>query len=72
MKKKRLILLLILLIILLVPIPIYIKDGGTVEYKSILYSVSKVHRLKESFVSEEYEVGLIIKILGLEIFNNVK
>ena len=81
MKKKIIILIIvILLFILLVPIPMHLKDGGTVEYKALLYTVSKGHSLKpipiEEMEKEEnnkgYEDGIIIEILGFEIYNNVK
>lgn len=47
-----------------------LKDGGTVEYRAILYSVWDVHRLA---LDEKtgYEEGLIVEILGIEVFNNV-
>lgn len=73
MKKKILIVVIIvLLLILLIPIPMHLKDGGTVEYKALTYKVSKVHRLP-MYLNEnyKYEEGLIIEILGFEIFNNV-
>lgn len=71
MKKKILILVAIVLaFILFCPIPSYLKDGGTVEYRAILYSVWDVHRLA---LDEKtgYEEGLIVEILGIEVFNNV-
>ena len=72
MKKKTTIIVIIaLLIILLIPIPMHLKDGGTVEYKALLYKVSKVHRLTGN-IEKMYEDGTIIEILGIEIFNNVK
>ena len=47
-----------------------LKDGSTVEYRAILYSVWGVHRLA---LDEKagYEEGLIVEILGIEVFNNV-
>lgn len=76
MKKTTIIVVsVILAIFLLLPLPLRLKDGGTVEYKAILYKVSVVH----SFASEEerangkmYNEGVIVKILGFEVFNNVK
>lgn len=71
MKKKTIIIIVIaVLLILLVPRPMYLNDGGTVEYKALTYKVLKVHRLTGK-VDKEYEDGIIIKILGIEIFNNV-
>lgn len=72
MKKKTTIIIIIaLLLILLIPIPMHLKDGGTVEYKALLYKFSKVHRLTGN-IEKMYEEGVTVEILGLEIFNNVK
>lgn len=72
MKKKTTIIVIIaLLIILLIPIPMHLKDGGTVECKALLYKVSKVHRLTGN-IEKMYEEGVTVEILGLEIFNDVK
>ena len=49
MKKKKIILIIaiIIFILMLIPIPIRLKDGGSIEYKSILYKYTKIHRLNE-------------------------
>lgn len=71
MKKKIITAICILLVIvLLIPIPMRMKDGGTVKYQAVLYSISDVHRLAPSNVSG-YEDGIIIEILGMQIYNNV-
>ena len=71
MKKKIAIIICVLLAIaLLFPIPLRMKDGGTVKYQAVLYSISDVHRLAPSEDSG-YEDGIIIEILGMQIFNNV-
>ena len=60
----------LIIIILLVPIPLRLKDGGTVKYQALLYSILDVHRI--SHASEDgYEDGLMIEILGMTIYNNV-
>lgn len=75
--KKR-ILVGIILIVLMFPIRHQLKGGGTVEYKALLYKVSKVHSLisieemKEEGKVKEYDEGIVINILGFEIINNVK
>ena len=72
MKKKAIIVLCVLLLaVLLVPIPLRLKDGGTIKYQALLYSVSEVHRLAPSKASG-YEDGVIIEILGMQICNNVE
>lgn len=68
MKKKLIIGIIIsILLILLIPIPNHLKDSGTVEYKSLTYKVSKIHKRSET----EHQDGTVIEIFGKEIFNNV-
>jgi len=71
-KMKRLLagICIALALVLLVPIPLRLKDGGTVEYRAVLYSVKDVHRLALE-TENGYLEGTIIEILGLEVFNNV-
>ena len=72
MKKKTIIIIIIvILFVLLIPIPMHLNDGGTIEYKALTYKISKVHRLTGD-LEKEYEDGIIIEILGMKIFNNVK
>ena len=52
-----------------------LKDGGTIEYKALLYKVSNVHSLasmEDMETGKEYNEGTIIEILGFEIYNSVK
>jgi len=79
MKKKVLVAVVIVVsIILLFPTRNQLKDGGTVEYQSLVYKISKVKRLISEEQAEKkgkvknYDRGIIIEILGFEIFNNVK
>ena len=74
MKKKVIIgICIVLIAILLIPIPMRLKDGGTVEYNAILYSIADVHRLNPDIESDQpYLEGMIVKILGVEVFNKVK
>lgn len=55
---------------LLIPIPIYLKDGGTVEYKALTYVISKIHRLNSNS-NRGFADGIIIEILGIKIYDNV-
>ena len=68
MKKKIIIIACVILVIMLIPVRLQLKDGGTVEYKSILYKVSKVHRL----IDNGYDIGTEIRILGFKVFDNVE
>ena len=73
MKKWNVAIICILLaIVLLVPISLWLKDGGTVEYKALVYRVLKVHRLAPIESGKEYEEGIIIKVLGIEVYNDVE
>lgn len=75
MKKKAILIMAVLLaIVLFFPIPLRLRDGGTVQYKAILYTVSDIHSLatiEEQESGKEFNEGIIIEILGFEIFNNV-
>ena len=74
MKKKVMIGICVLLaIVLLVPIPMRLKDGGTVAYHAVLYQVEDVHRLGAVDMAEdEYLEGMIVRILGMEVYNSVE
>ena len=73
MKKKRILLIVIIiiaLIILLVPIPRYLNDGGSVEYRALLYKITDYHQIAP--VGSDYIEGIGIEIFGIEVFNNTK
>ena len=74
MKKKVMIGICVLLaIVLLVPIPMRLKDGGTVVYHAVLYQVEDVHRLGAvDTARDEYLEGMIVRILGMEVYNSVE
>ena len=72
MRKKILKVIMILFVAgLMIPIPLRLKDGGTVKYQAVLYSISDVHRLAPTDNDVVFENGIIIEILGKEVFNNV-
>lgn len=56
--------------ILLIPIPFRLKDGGTIEWKSLTYKISKVHKLNNESETG-YEDGIIVEILGHTVYDNV-
>ena len=74
MKKKVMIGICVLLAtVLLVPIPMRLKDGGTVVYHAVLYQVEDVHRLGAvDTAGDEYLEGMIVRILGIEVYNSVE
>lgn len=59
-------------ILCLIPARMYLEDGGTVVYKAVLYEVEDVHRIgAEDTAEDEYLEGTIVKILGMEVYNDV-
>lgn len=74
MKKKAMIGICVLLaIVLLVPIPMRLKDGGTVVYRAVLYQVEDVHRLGAvDTAGDEYLEGMIVRILEMKVYNSVE
>ncbi len=71
-KKLALIVTGILLLACLFPMPNHLKDGGTVEYRALLYTVSRVRRLNDLDAERPYQEGTIVKVLGIELYNNVE
>ena len=72
MKKKIITMVVIIIaIILLFPLPMRLKDGGSIEFKALLYTVTKYHKLSGN-PNQMYIDGLGIEILGMEIYNSAK
>lgn len=71
MKKAMRIVCILLAVLLLFPFPIQQKDGGTVVYAAALYKVYDVHRADEN-AAGGFREGIVVEILGIEVFNNVK
>ncbi len=75
MKKKNIVIIIVILLLIILLFPIQInklKDGGSIEFKTLLYSVTKYHKLAPENSDTEYIDGIGIKILGMEIFNNTE
>ena len=71
MKKGFIIACLLITLVCLIPFPSQAKDGGTIHYDAILYDVYDVHcfSLEEG---KDFDEGIVVEILGYEIFNNVR
>jgi len=70
-KKLKIIVPLIIAIVLLVPIKSYAKDGGTVKYDAILWSVTKHHSIAhDSAGNDGYNTGTTIRILCFEVYSD--
>ncbi len=71
MKKAIIIVLILVAFILLFPIRGQFKDGGSVEYRAILYTVYNVHsEYSRPDTGMHYVEGTIIEILGYQVYNN--
>ena len=60
----------LLALILLIPIPMRMKDGGSVEYRAILYKVVDVRRI-DAQSPDGYIDGTIVEVLGMEVYRDV-
>lgn len=76
MKKKFIkIVVVIVLVLLLFPFNIqFLKDGGSKYFRSLTYEIIKIHRLTdvEGAKCDAYVDGLIIKVLGFDVYNSFK
>ena len=71
MKKKTFVVIamIVVLVILLTPIRMNLKDGGSVRYKSLIYEVTKIHKLASDVDGvKPYIDGFEVKILGMTVF----
>ena len=68
-KKLAVIAAVVVLLVLFTPIRMNLKDGGSVRYKSLVYEVTKIHRLSHDVVGvKPYIDGFEIKILGMTVY----
>ncbi len=58
----------VVLAILLFPKVIALNDGGTKIYKSLIYEITKVHKIREGGYLVE---GTIIKIFGKQVYCDI-
>ena len=70
MKSKKIWILIIVItsLILLFPIPMRLRDGGSIRFQALLYNITIYHQLNHQ-VESGYVDGIGIEILGIEIFN---
>lgn len=61
----------IIMIILLVPLPMRLKDGGSIRFQSVLYSVTKINRLNEDINSENIR-GWEVEVFNMKVYSNIK
>lgn len=77
MKRIIAIICALLLLFLLIPQRHNVNDGGTVIYKSVVYTVYDMHKIESVGPTDEngknpatYIDGIIVEILGYEVYNN--
>lgn len=70
MKNGVILVLGILLAVLLIPIPMRMKDGGSVEYRAVLYKIVDMHRI-DTQSPDGYIDGTVVEILGMEVYRDV-
>ena len=71
-RLKWLIPLIIILAILFTPVPLRMKDGGSVTYTAITYQVTDYHCHAEVDGIGGYTEGFRVVILGVEILERTK
>ncbi len=71
MKKKVIVIVIVIVfLVLFVPIPMHLKDGGTVEYKALTYKVSKIHRTNPHSLTG-YEDGIVVEVFGIKVYEKI-
>ncbi len=66
----KLILGILLAAVLLIPIPMRMRDGGSVEYRAVLYKIVDMHRI-DTQSPDGYIDGTVVEILGMEVYRDV-
>jgi len=72
MKNKKVVVLIVVVIalILLFPIPMRLRDGGSIRFQALLYNVTIYHQLNHR-VESGYVDGIGIEILGVKVLNTI-
>lgn len=70
MKNKKITIgvIIVIAVILLFPIPLRLKDGGSIKFKAMLYSITKYHQINPE-LNCGYVDGIEIKILGRKVLD---
>ncbi|MDE6538601.1 MAG: hypothetical protein K2K66_00275 [Ruminococcus sp.] len=69
-KKLKIIIPLIIAIILLVPVKECAKDGGTIKYNAVLWSVTKHHSAHDLEGRHGYYTGTTVRILCFKVYSD--
>ncbi len=71
-RTKAWILLAAVIIAMLIPMQSGYKDGGTVKYQAVLYSVTKWHELTIEDHRNGYTTGTTVRVLFWEVYRDVE
>ena len=71
-RRKAWILLIAVVIAMLIPMRTQYKDGGTVTYRAVLYSVTKRHALAVENHRTGVRTGTEVRVLFWEVYNDVE
>ena len=70
MKKMYIILAVIALITLIIPIPKTLDNNGSVEFKALIYKVTKLRKYNENAISS-YNNELTVEIFGMKVYEKI-
>ena len=70
-KVRNILIILAVFVISCIPVKQHIKDGGSIRYQAILYSVTKVHELPHE-LDGDFVTGIRINILGIPVIDTTK
>lgn len=70
--KIKTIIVVVICAVLLIPIPVGYKDGGTVEYNAVLWSVRKERSLFVENRIYGYNIGTIVRVLLWRVYDDVR
>ena len=71
-RKRLFIITIVILLVLLIPIPSWARDGGTVRYRAIVYTVTNYHSFWYEDGYDGFLVGTRIDIFNRTVFENVR
>ncbi len=71
-RRKAWILLILVVIAMLIPMYSGCKDGGTVSYDAVLYSVTQRHEIAVQEHRRGYYIGTEVRILFWQVYDDVE
>ena len=71
-RRKAWVLLILVVIAMLIPMYCGFKDGGTVQYRAVLYSVTQRHEIAVQEHRRGYYIGTEVRILFWQVYDDVE